>query len=68
MIVEEMVGNRIKHYSDLNLKIKQVETNKIYNDALDSIPCNYTYEETDIPIEDVEIDDSMALDILLRGG
>jgi len=67
MIQTETIDNKIRHYSDLNLKIKQVETNKIYDDALDIIPCIYTYEETDIPIEDIELDDSSALQILLRG-
>ena len=31
--------------------IKQIETGNLYEDAMDVIPCKYTYEETDIPIE-----------------
>lgn len=56
MIREELVENneRVRHYSDENLKIRQVETGNIYEDAIDIIPCPYTYEETDIPIEPVE--------------
>lgn len=67
MIQTEMIGERILHYSDRNMKIRQVETGKLYEDAIDVMPCKYTYEETDIPIpvEDEEIDDSEALNIIL---
>lgn len=56
MIIEEFIedGARVHHYSDQLLKIKQVETNIIYDDAVDVVPCRYTYEETDIPIEEIE--------------
>lgn len=67
MIQAEMIGERILHYSDQNMKIRQIETGKLYEDAIDVMPCQYTYEETDIPIpiEDEEIDDSEALNIIL---
>ena len=67
MIQTEMIGERILHYSDRNMKIRQIETGKLYEDAIDVMPCQYTYEETDIPIpiEDEEIDDSEALNIIL---
>lgn len=53
MIIEEYIedNTRVRHYSDENLKIRQIETNIIYDDAVDVVPCKYTYEETDIPIE-----------------
>lgn len=52
MIIEEMLTpKRIRHYSDQNLKIRQVETGRIYDDAVDNYPCRWTYEETDEPIE-----------------
>lgn len=56
MIIEELVdgGTRIRHYSDLDLKIRQVETGIVYDDAVDIIPCKYTYEETDEPIDPPE--------------
>ena len=55
MIIEEMVTpKRVRHYSDENLKIRQIETGRIYDDAVDRYPCKWTYEETDIPIEPVE--------------
>lgn len=53
MIREELIenGERIHHWSDLNLKIRQIETGIIYDDAVDVLPCRYTYEETDEPID-----------------
>ena len=53
MIQFELIDNdkRIRHYSDINMKILQVETGIKYVDAVDIIPCPYTYEETDEPIE-----------------
>lgn len=53
MIIEEFVDDntRVRHYSDENYMIKQIETGNLYEDAVDVIPCKYTYEETDIPIE-----------------
>ncbi len=51
MIVEEILENNlVRHYSDLNMKIRQVETNSIYNEAIDIVPCPYTYVETEEPI------------------
>ena len=67
MIIEEMVGNRIRHYSDKNMKIRQIETGIVYDDAVDIYPCPYTYEETNEPIDDgsAEILAQEALDIIL---
>lgn len=45
---------RIRHWSDLGVMIRQVETGLLYQDAVDVLPCRYTYEETDIPIPDEE--------------
>ena len=44
--------NLWRTYSDLSLKIKQVETNAIYDEAVDVENSNYTYEETNISIVD----------------
>lgn len=57
MIIVELVdeGTRERRYSDKNVKLRQIETGNIYEDAVDVIPCKYTYEETDIPIEHIEI-------------
>ena len=64
MIVEQVLQeeNRVRHYSDLNVKIKQVETGIRYEDAVDIIPCPYTYEETDIPIDPIEEIDSELME------
>ena len=60
MIVTETIDDRIRHYSDRGMKIRQVETGIIYEDAVDIVPCPYIYEETDEPIEDVEdVDDEI---------
>lgn len=55
MIIIEQIenGERERRYSDENMKLRQIETGNIYEDAVDVIPCRYTYEETDIPIEEI---------------
>lgn len=61
-------GERIRHYSDRNFKIRQIETGVIYDDAVDVLPCRYTYEETNEPIEtdqSEENPDTVALNIIL---
>lgn len=45
-----------KTYSDSNLMIRQKETNNIYQEAIDVESATYTYEETNIPIEEEETD------------
>ena len=61
MIIEEIVdkGTRVRHYSDQQLKIRQIETGIVYEDAVDVLPCRYTYEETDEPITPPEDDTTM---------
>lgn len=56
MIASEIIenGKRILHYSDQSLCIRQIETGRVYESAVDVLPCAYTYEETDQPIEDTE--------------
>lgn len=56
MIIIEQIenGERERQYSDKNMKLRQIETGNIYEDAVDVIPCRYTYEETDILIEKLE--------------
>ena len=44
----------IRHYSDKGMYILQKETGLEFEDAVDTLPCKYTYEETDKPIEQVE--------------
>lgn len=59
-------GTLIKHYSDAGFMLLQVETGIKYADPVDSVPCRYTYEETDelINVDDDEISDDQFLDML----
>lgn len=51
MIIEQALDDsRILHYSDIGMHIRQVETGKVYENAVDILPCQYTYDETDEPI------------------
>ena len=59
---EILENNLIRHYSDDNFKIKQIETGIIYDEAIDVIPCRYTYEETDIPRDDYDNDSTEPID------
>ena len=56
MIIVELVDDntRERRYSDKQFKLLQVETGNLYEDAVDVIPCIYTYEETEEPIEQQE--------------
>lgn len=57
MIILEQIGNRERRYSDQNMMIRQIETGILYEDAVDNVPCKYTYEETDEPIITAEEDE-----------
>ena len=47
-------GTLIKHYSDAGFLLLQNETGIKYSDPIDAVPCQYTYTETDEPIEQPE--------------
>lgn len=69
MIRSEIIDNMVvRHWSDANVKLRQIETGTLWNDAVDILPCAYTYEETDEPLDPVEIDDTEALAIITGGG
>ena len=52
-------GTLIKHYSDAGMMMLQNETGMMYGEAVDLVPCRYTYTETDIPCEaEVEQEES----------
>ena len=68
MVIEENTKDgRIRHYSDRAMKIRQIETGNVYEDAVDVVPCRFTYEETDVPCDSVELDPQEALDMLFGG-
>ena len=48
--VEMLPDGRVRRYSDAGMCIRQVETGIVYEDAVDTVPCRYTYVETDIPL------------------
>ena len=69
MIIEQTISEtRVRHYSDEHRRIRQVETGIVYDDAVDNVPCQYTYEETDEPIPPRELDAQEALDTIFGGG
>ena len=50
---QKLRGHYFMHtYSDANMKIRQEETGNIYDEAWDLTSSQYTYTETDIPIEE----------------
>lgn len=67
MIVMEQIGKRERRHSDQNVMLRQIETGRLYEDATDIVPCPYTYEETDIPIELSPMDPQEALDTIFGG-
>ena len=67
MIITETIGDRIHTYSDTGMKIKQEQTEIIYDDAMDVPEKGYTYIETDEPIQTENLTSQEILDILLDG-
>lgn len=64
MILTEYLndGTLIRHYSDQNVMLLQVETGILYPDPVDLVPCRYTYAETDIPREPEEENDEATME------
>ena len=67
MIQIETVGSRERRYSDQNVKLRQVETGHLYDEAVDIVPCPYTYEETETPCDPEPLDAQEALDLIFGG-
>lgn len=55
-VVTELLKNGalIRQYSDSGMMLRQIETGILYSEAVDTEPCRYTYEETDVPVESAE--------------
>lgn len=68
MVLTETINDRVRHYSNSGMMLRQIETGALYEDAVDITPCPYTYEETDIPIESDPLEAQEALDIILGEG
>lgn len=64
MIVREFYNTRddgvnlYRTFSDEHFYIKQLPTNMVYSEAIDIESASYTYEETDIKIEEEDGRDS----------
>lgn len=54
LLTEYTEDGRIRHYSNEGYYIRQIETGILYEDAVDILPCPYTYEETDELIPETE--------------
>ena len=52
IIREELENGLVRHYSNVGMKILQIETGDIYDEAIDVSPVRYSYEETDEPIDE----------------
>lgn len=52
MIKTEIIGNLVKTYSDIGMKIHGGFPEGDYDEAYDPIDSGRTYVETDIPIEE----------------
>lgn len=55
MIIQEpFLDTMILTRSDSGFKIRQVESNIVYDEAIDLMPVPYTYEETEEKVEILE--------------
>ena len=68
MVQTEIINDRVRHYSNSGMMLRQIETGALYEDAVDITPCPYTYEETDIPIESDPLEAQQALNIIMGEG
>lgn len=68
MLIRETYRDRfVKTYSDSNLLIRQVETGRLFVSAVDVSTDKFTYEETDIIIDNTNdaLVKARAYDILM---
>ena len=65
MIKIEDLENRIRHYFDMGFKIWQIETGTLYDNAVNVLPCKYTYEETNELISEEPLEANEVVNILL---
>lgn len=60
--------NLYKTYSDEGYRIKQIETSNVYDEAIDVEDTPYTYEETDMLIEEENATEEDYLKALAKLG
>ena len=61
MIVQEFINDLLYTHSDSNFYIIQNETGQKYEDAWDSLPCGYTYSESEELIPKREEEDDVSI-------
>jgi len=58
MIIQEPYKENdklVRTFSDEGKMIMQIETGRIYSEAVDISPCRYTYTETDQNVEELPV-------------
>lgn len=60
--------NLYRTYSDEGYRIKQIETSNVYDEAIDVEDTPYTYEETDMSIEEEKATEEDYLEALAKLG
>ena len=60
--------NLYRTYSDEGYRIKQIETSNVYDEAIDIEDAPYTYEETDMLIEEENATEEDYLKALAKLG
>lgn len=54
-IIEKKAADYFRQFERLDeKKRKQVEAGLVYDEAVDGMPCRYTYEETEEPVEGMD--------------
>lgn len=66
VVFENLSENKARFFSNLGFKICQIETGRLYDEAVHNVPCLYTYEETDI-VSEVVPNYKSLLDIITGG-
>jgi len=61
MIVQEQFNDLLYTHSDSNFYIIQNETGQKYEDAWDTLPCGYTYSESEELIPERKEEDDVSI-------
>ena len=61
MIVQEFINDLLYTHSDSNFYIIQNETGQKYEDAWDTLPCEYTYSESEELIPERKEEDDVSI-------
>lgn len=70
MIIVESIPDRpelVKRYSNIGMFIQNDQTGGKYAEAVDLAANNYTYTETNEPVDDEPLEAQEALDIIFGG-